>query len=150
VRSVNVTIVYASRRIPPPVIVKIIYTIHQVDGHKFTLDNTIYGFDILHKRVEYEVKQIQLPVAIQNYTNGQTINFGSLSLNQQGLSKGNELLPWQQIEGIKYEITDSQEVVLVKKQGAWLNWAKVTTSTIFNLAVLLALADYALKQHGRG
>lgn len=150
VRSVKITVMYGSRQMPPPVIVKITYTIHRVDGYKFLLDNTISGFDLLHLRVENEVKQIQLPAAIQSYTNGQTVNFGSLSLNQQGISKGNEYLPWQQIEAVKYEITDSQEVVMVKKQGAWLNWAKVTTSTISNLAVFLALADYALKQQGRG
>lgn len=130
-------------------IVTTTYAIQRNDGYTFYLDGSFQYFDILHKNVEAETRQILLPAALQGYAQGQMLPFGPLVLSRQGVSNGRNLLPWQYIESIKIEVNADGEFVLVKQQGAWRAWAKEMTSTIPNLTVFLALVDRALKEHGR-
>jgi Short C-terminal domain len=140
-RKLTVIRNYASRRFNPRPFVKISYTIERRDGHTFQLDNTIGGFDALVPLIVTKTRELLLPPLLRDYAQGRTLAFGPLALNQQGIIKGQELLPWPQVEAIEYLADYNKEVVRVKQQGAWLDWAKISTSALPNLNVFLSLAN---------
>lgn len=71
---------------------------------------------------------------------GSTITFGPLSVSQQGVSNGKELLPWYQIKGIEIQ----RGTVMVKKEGKRLNWSSVRVPQIPNFFVFNALVDHVI------
>jgi hypothetical protein len=60
-----------------------------------------------------------------------------LSVSQQGLSNGKEMLPWSDIKGIKLD----KGVIAVSKQGKWLNWTTTSVAQTPNIFVFTALVD---------
>jgi hypothetical protein len=122
-----------------------LYTIQRNDGYRIVLNNNIRGIESLGNVISDRITKLLLPQVIQAYTNGQTVSFGALSLNQQGLGNGSEILPWPQVEAVDVK----NGFISVKRQGAWLRWSRVAAADIPNLFVFLALIDYVLKSYGK-
>lgn len=121
------------------------YTIERKDGSQVVLDNHIDGIEKLGKVISARITRLLLPQVIEAFNSGQTITFALLTLDQQGLNNGHELLPWTQVEAV--DVKDG--FVSVKRQGAWLNWDRVAAAEIPNFFVFQALVDYVLKQYGK-
>lgn len=120
------------------------YTIQRQDGYRIILQYFV-GIKTLGETISNQITQAVLPQATQAYNAGQTVQFGSLSLNRQGVSNGWNVLPWSQVEAI--DVTNG--VVSVKRQGGWFRWSKVAASAIPNLFVFLALTNAILKSAGK-
>jgi len=121
-----------------------LYTLQRIDGVTLKFNDTLGKVEALGNAIQREVTRVQLPKYIYAYNAGNTITFGPISINQQGVSNGKELLPWSQNKGIEVR----RGIVSVKKEGKWLNWSSVGVPRIPNFYVFMALVDYAQKsQH---
>jgi hypothetical protein len=117
-----------------------VYTIQRQDGYRVVLSDDLHQIQSLGETICNQVTKWRLPHALQAYQRGETVQFGSLSLNQQGISNGSDLLPWSQIEAIDVK----EGVVSVKRRGSWFRWCKVGASAIPNVFVFLALVSAVL------
>jgi hypothetical protein len=87
------------------------------------------------------VTKTLLPQVVAAYNAGQTITFGPLSVNRQGLTNIlGKLLPWSEITGI-----DTQSgYIAVRQAGKWLKWSNQPVARIPNAFVFLALVKSLL------
>ncbi len=117
-----------------------IYTVRQWDGTKTIFNDQLKNVEALGNTIARETLRILLPRVIEAYRAGSMITFGPLSVSQQGVSNGKEMLPWSQIKGIEIK----RGIVTVKKDGKWLSWSSVRVPQIPNFFVFNALVDYVL------
>jgi hypothetical protein len=117
-----------------------LYTVRQWDGTKTVFNDQLKNVEALGNTIARETLRILLPRVIEAYRAGSTITFGPLSVSQQGVSNGRELLPWNQIKGIEIR----RGIVTVKKEGKWLSWSSVRVPNIPNFFVFNALVDYVI------
>jgi hypothetical protein len=115
------------------------YTIRRYDGATFKFDDHLYNVGALGDTIARETTRLLWPRFIAAYQAGQTINFGQISLNLQGVSNGKELLPWQQVKEIKVK---GGFVSIQKDDNHWLKWRTIQASKIPNVNVFLAMVDY--------
>ncbi len=115
------------------------YTIERTDGAVFKLNSTLKNVGTLGQSIQQSVAQVHLPQAIAAYNADNLIPFGPLSVSLQGLSNGNEVVPWGQQQNLLL----NRGYLLVRKQGTNRNWAKVAVSRIPNYLVFIKLVNYA-------
>lgn len=117
------------------------YTIRSSDGKQLVLNDRITNVEQLGDSISSMVTRVKLPEVVAAYKAGETITFGPLNVNQQGVSNGKELIAWEQIK----EFRINNGIVTVKKEGKWLNWSSVRVANIPNLFIFLALVS-AIRQ----
>jgi hypothetical protein len=115
-----------------------LYTLRRNDGAKFKFDDHLGNVEALGKTIVTETASLLWLRYIAAYRAGQTVTFGSFSLNQQGVSKGNDLLPWQEVREIK---ANRGFIVIWKAGNPPRRWKTVAASQIPNVNVFLALVD---------
>jgi len=118
-----------------------VYTVRSSDGRQVVFNDRFANVEQLGDTISREVTNRLLPQVIRAYHAGNTITFGPLSISQQGVSNGKELLQWSQIK----EMGVNRGVVTVKKEGKWLNWSSVMAAKVPNIFVFMALVNYVLK-----
>lgn len=115
-----------------------VYTIQSKNGEKFKITNVYKDVESLGNIIQSEVTKRLLPSMVRAYQSGQTVSFGKLSLNPQGIIYKDRQLPWNEIKDLKIE----RGFISVKKEGGrWFNWASVSAASVPNLFVFLAMTD---------
>ncbi len=115
------------------------YTLRRYDGATFKFNDNIHNVEALGNAIAGESARTLWPRSIAAYQAGQTLSFGKISLNQQGVSDGKELLPWYQVKEIKV----NRGFLSIKKEGNKRgNWKLIQASTIPNVGVFVALVNY--------
>lgn len=117
------------------------YTIRTMDGKQIVLNDRITNVGQLGDSISSMVTRVKLPEVIAAYKAGETITFGPLSVNQQGVSNGKELIGWAQVKDIRL----NKGIVTVQKEGKWLNWSSAQVASIPNIFIFLALVT-AIRQ----
>jgi hypothetical protein len=115
------------------------YRVRSQDGRQILLKNRISDMDGLMKTISGAQKNIIWPQIIAAYNAGNTLPFGRLSVNQQGLSNGQELIAWEQVKEV--QLNEKTGVYSIKKEGKTLNWFSARSFDIPNLAVLQDLVN---------
>jgi hypothetical protein len=116
------------------------YTIQRVDGAKVAFTDRFPDVEALGDVIAREVTNCQFPRVIAAYNAGQTVQFGPLSVNVQGVSNSREQVPWGQIQSINVD----QGFVKIRKEGKLLGWSTVAVSKIPNFFVFMALVNTIL------
>ena len=114
-----------------------IYTVRRVSQPELKFNDAFKNVEQLGNTIQQESYKRLLPRAIATYNAGGILHFGKLSVSQQGLSNGKEMLPWSDIKGIKLD----KGVIAVSKQGKWLNWTTTSVAQTPNIFVFTALVD---------
>jgi hypothetical protein len=117
------------------------YTIRRKDGVQVVLNDRFADVEQLGTTISQAITNLLLPQVVAAYNAGQTIAFGPFSISLQGVSNGQESLPWSQIK----EMGVKQGIVTVRKEGKWLNWSTIRASQVPNIFVFMALVNYVLK-----
>lgn len=122
-----------------------IYTLETANGKKMILSTEIVDIGSLGQIIQTEVVNRLLPKMMQSFNSGETVTFGTFSLNKRGITQGKKSLEWAEIEGA----TIDNGKITFKKQGKWFNWVNVPAAEIPNLFIFLAMVDYAIGlKHG--
>jgi hypothetical protein len=114
------------------------YTIETTDGRTLKFSNEIVDIHSLGQIIQTEVTNRLVPKMMQSFNSGETVSFGTFSLNKQGITQGKKSLEWAEIEGAQID----NGVVTFKKQGKWFNWTRVPADKIPNLPTFLTLIDH--------
>ena len=116
------------------------YTIRGMNKRQIVLNDRITNIGGLGAIISDMVTRVKLPAVIAAFKDGQTITFGKLSVNMQGVSNSKELVSWDQIK----EIAVNAGVVTVRKEGKWLSWSSVQVANIPNFFIFFALVNTIL------
>jgi hypothetical protein len=123
-----------------------VYTIQTKDGEQFTVDNKYKNAMKLGQIIQSEVTNRLLPQMARAYQNGETVNFGELSLNQQGLIYEDKQLPWNAVKELKID----RHYIFVDQEGGGLRgWATVQMAGISNVYVFKAMVE-SIRGVGKG
>lgn len=115
-----------------------LYTLRRNDGAKFKFDDHLANVEALGNTIVQETARLLWPRYIAAYQAGQAVTFGSFRLNQQGVSKGNDQLPWQEVKEIK---ANRGFIVIWKAGNPPRMWKTVAASQLPNANVFMALVD---------
>jgi hypothetical protein len=117
------------------------YTVLLKNNKKLVLDNQRFkNAEGLGDTIQKEVTRRLMPKYIGIVRTGGTAKFGKLSLDKQGISNGEELIPWPQVKAVQI----NNGIININKEGKWLAWSSIMTHEIPNLFIFLELIDQAV------
>lgn len=114
-------------------------TVQRSDGAIFKFNSTVQHVTQLIQTIQTAVMQAHMPRAMAAFNAGSPVTFGSLTLSQQGLSNGREIVPWNEVQSVDIK----QGQVIVKRVGKTFRWANVNIGQIPNVLVFMSLINYA-------
>jgi hypothetical protein len=90
--------------------------------------------------IRQETKRHLLPAAVKAYEVGETVDFGRLQCSRSGITIGTKTLAWGHVAGLR--VTEDRRL-LIDQVGRSQPWGWGSVSLLFNVHVLLALAEHA-------
>ena len=114
------------------------YTIQGADGRKAVFNDALRNVEKLGDAIQKQTFSYLFPRAVASFMAGQPLNFGKLTISQQGVSNGRETVLWGEIKQFRLH----QGVISISKQGRWFNWSNATVAQTPNVFVFLALVDH--------
>lgn len=114
-------------------------SVQRNDGAVFKFNSTIQHVGQLIQTIQTAVLQAHMPRAMAAYNAGSPVVFGPLTLGQQGLSNGRELLPWNEVQSVDIK----QGQMIVKRVGKTFSWANTNIAKIPNVFVFMSMINYA-------
>jgi len=120
------------------------YTVHRAEGQPIKFGVSVQNSKNLGLIIQARVKERLLPQATETYKAGGTVAFGpQLSLSRQGITSGQETLPWNQVAEIRLRMG-----ARIKQKGKRRPWKSIGHSRIANYPVLRDLVRMIhLKPH---
>lgn len=115
------------------------YTFQLRGGNKYTLNRLNMRIDVLSKIIQEQIVPLQLPAAIDAYQTGQTLAFGEVRVNQQGITIGERSLSWPQVKSVTLQENKLAVFDITQRKP----WGSVKAKKIPNLFLLFELADHA-------
>ncbi|NDJ55306.1 MAG: hypothetical protein GYB68_19720 [Chloroflexi bacterium] len=113
------------------------YTVVSYAGDKLVYGNGFSDIEKIGEALASRITATLLPKIIERIQSGETVAFGKLGMNRQGIVKGSQTVPWDEIEEVKLR----QGFISIRKQGKWFNWTGIAVSNTPNVFVFLSLAD---------
>jgi hypothetical protein len=114
-----------------------VYTLHREDGTTLKVTGFYDQPERWGPALQQEITRAQLPGLLAGLEQGGTLTYGDLSVNLGGVATAKGSLTWPEIE--KVEI--SQGVLVLRRTGKKLPWARVPVKKIPNFFLFLALVD---------
>ncbi len=114
------------------------YTVRRSDGTTVILDNKFENVGKLGEAINEAIIRVKMPQAIAAFMQGSVLNFGPVSISQQGIFKGQELLPWDQAKRVYV----ASGYFIVNRDKKMLSWANIPIFTIPNVFLLIALINH--------
>lgn len=117
-----------------------LYSLRSRDGNplNFTASRlVINNIDNLNKAIEDRFTRRRLPFQFADYQAGQTLSFGPLSLNREGIMVRDKRLNWEQVADLK--LLKGRRLVIYRTGERSAIWLKLAAFKVPNLGLLLAL-----------
>jgi hypothetical protein len=109
-------------------------------GRKIVLDHLLSDIASLGDLVEEQVSLCLLPKIRTRLGNGETVLFAPLEVSPQGLRRGQQTLPWDQVAGAQV----AHGEVRIFRSGEPSAWVKIRYGGLSNASVLLTLISSRL------
>jgi hypothetical protein len=117
----------------------LVYAVELASGETLRFDDYLPDLKRLGEMIEQRTLPYLLPLAQAALDAGETVAFGSVRVNQEGITHKKQTLPWNQVKSI--EIADALKI---KRHNKWAAWCTLPTAEVQNSHVLRAIADRAL------
>ena len=117
------------------------YTVRVQEGREIQIGDAVNRIIDLGTMIQREVTKLLLPTAIASYKSGETLSFGKVNVNIQGINNGKEMIPWNQIDAIEVR----SGLIVVQRYGRVVKWSTVQEHETSNVYVLQNLVAYAVK-----
>lgn len=104
-------------------------------GKKYAFGGDIENAHALGRIIEREITRRRIATYWHRIKEGEKLQFGPLSINKEGLSRGSKLVPWSQIS----QVHIFQGVIAIAKDGIPQKWPLVRTARIPNFFLFVAL-----------
>ncbi|MEU3349614.1 DUF6585 family protein [Streptomyces sp. NPDC006700] len=122
-----------------------VYTLHRADGTTLKVTEFYERPECWGPAFQQEITRTQLPGLLTRLEHGETLTYGTVSVNPGGAATPKGSLTWAEIEKVEM----SQGMLVLRKHGKKLPWAQVQVKRIPNLFLLLTLIDH-LRYGGQG
>ncbi|MEV0239960.1 DUF6585 family protein [Streptomyces sp. NPDC050674] len=119
-----------------------VYTLHRQDGTTLKVTGFYDQPECWGPALQQEITRAQLPALLARLGQGETLTCGELSVNPAGVATTRGSLTWPEIEKVEF----SQGVLVLRKAGKKLPWARIPVKNIPNLFLFVALIDWL--RHG--
>ena len=131
------------------------YTLHRTDGKIMSFHDTLRDIKNLGEIIVKDTTRYLLPQALTTYAEGSAVVFGQLSVTQQGIRKGKETLPWNQVKSIQTVVISRggsryQSLVIRQKGKPLLPWATVSVAEMPNYILFCELTERILTTSREG
>ena len=117
------------------------YTLKDVSGQTLRLNLTPGHFENaeqLSQTIQQEVTRRQLGRAMTTLNAGEPVQFGPLTITQEGIQNGRKTLPWSEFKEIA--LTQKGNFV-VRAHDKATSWARIDMVKMSNVFTFVALAD---------
>ncbi len=120
------------------------YTIRAANGNTWTLTEELADLQKLGAAIENAVSQRLTPRILATYRAGQSVDFDSITITQQGiqLREGERRLSWSDIQRIHVD----RSTVSIYKCGDFWDWATIPVSAVANVAIFKQLVEEILSE----
>ena len=108
---------------------------------KIKIDEHVANVDRLRALLEEQLIQLQLPALIANYQQGNTIEFGQITLTQEGLLAGSRMLPWSEFESAEVKRSYKSVYLFIYQKGSKKEWFCFSRDDFPNLALFFAFIN---------
>lgn len=126
-----------------------IVTLETKNVGKIKIDEHVANLDRLKALLEEQLIQLQLPALIANYQQGYAIEFGQLTLNQEGLLVGKRMLPWSEFESAEVKRRSNTVDFFIRQKGSQKDWYYSPRDIFPNLALFFAFINYLTGTQGQ-
>ena len=109
---------------------------------KIKIDEHVANVERLKALLEEQLIKIQLPALIANYQQGNAVEFGQLTLTQEGLVAGKRMLPWSEFESANVKRSYKTVGFYIYQKGSKNEWYYSSRDYFPNLALFFAFIDY--------
>lgn len=113
------------------------YRFQKRDGSTLTVNAAHINLSRLAALIREQIVPLQLPGMITALQAEQTLHFGQLQVNRQGITLGKRQRPWSQIKSVRQEMHRLAIYDLARRKP----WARLPITRVPNLFLLFALAD---------
>lgn len=117
------------------------YAFSRSDGTRFVINHVFRHADRLGATIEAEVIRRVLPQLLASYRRGEPVRFGPAQVSRQGISTGEDLLPWDMVGDV--QVLGAHLVIM--QQGTARGGLYVPIKSTPNLCVLEALINALLE-----
>lgn len=107
----------------------------RLHGKKYAFSRTIENARELGRAVEREITRRRIASDWQQIKQGEKLRFGPLCISKEGMYKGLDLVPWDQIS----QVHIFQGVIAIAKDGIPQKWPLVRVARIPNFFLFVAL-----------
>ena len=114
-----------------------VYTLYREDGTTLKVTDFYDQPERWGPAVQQEITRAQIPGLLAGLEQGGTLAYGELSVNLGGVATSKDSLTWPQIEKVEL----SQGVLVLRKTGKKLPWARTPVKKIPNLFLFLTLVE---------
>lgn len=111
-----------------------VYTIEKTDGDSFSFDNIIFQTKRIGQQIKEKTFDLMHPQALRKLRRGEKIQFGSLSIDSNGLSENSMRFLWSNLNAVKVK----DGIIRVKDASGKIIFERPYAATP-NAHVLLAL-----------
>ncbi|MBX5459185.1 MAG: hypothetical protein IRZ31_20015 [Thermogemmatispora sp.] len=118
-----------------------LYTLELQEGKKLVFDLAMVRRQELISLLDEQIKSRLLPQAIAAFEAGETVHFGEVSVNREGLSYKDSTLLWSEMLDITVRNTSLTIEKVDKKNVFW------SLSRLPNISVFLGLKDYVFQRY---
>ena len=123
-------------------ILNYLLTLETQNVGKIKIDEHVANVDRLRVLLEEQLIQLQLPALIANYQQGKAIEFGHLTLSQEGLLAGSRMLPWSEFELADVQRRYKTVDFFIRQKGSQKDWFYSPRDTFPNLGLFFAFINY--------
>lgn len=115
------------------------------NGKKYRLSNGIYkGIRDMAFKIQNTMVNDRFPKVLDAINKGQTVRFGVLRVNKDGIKRWIRDLSWEELEGVEITKSKAANRLLLRKKGSKIAWSRPFTFQVHNLHVFLLLVDNML------
>lgn len=116
------------------------YRLQTTGGQTFKFDDQILRANQLGNIIERETVPRLRPIIQQRFAAGETINFGRIEVNQQGITiPKKSLLPWNNVSVMLVEWERTR--LIIEEKDNPVKWGKIDLAHIGNLELFLEIAE---------
>ena len=114
-----------------------VYRVRLQDGRKVVFSDVIKNVAALGETIQHEATVRLLPDAIRRLETGIPLTFGKLVVSRDGIGTGQEIVPWSQVDPVKF----NAGFITISRQGKKLAGGTQSAGKTPNLYVFLALVE---------
>jgi hypothetical protein len=113
-------------------------TVQLHGGEILSFDNRFSRTKKLGQVLQERLAAARLPQCMAEIRAGKRVEFGTLSLDQEGIYQWDKMLKWDEVEKVTF---NHKALSIAKKGSKWGSWANVKAHEIPNAALFYAIAQ---------